>query len=109
MVIKVFPALLRRKGCLLITAGAILVPFTIFILIIGPDLRIEQNLSQKLAECQMRLQVLTLTILLRLLFRFAIINVSSYCLLVTVSRVDVSDETGRCLNIVTVFRPHRSK
>lgn len=58
MVIKVFPALLRRKGCLLITAGAILVPFTIFILIIGPDLRIEQNLSQKLAECQMRLQYL---------------------------------------------------
>lgn len=58
MAIKVFPALLRRKGCLLITAGAILVPFTIFILIIGPDLRIEQNLSQKLAECQMRLQYL---------------------------------------------------
>jgi alpha-1,3-mannosylglycoprotein beta-1,4-N-acetylglucosaminyltransferase A/B len=58
MVIKIFPALLRRRGCLLITAGAILVPFTIFILIIGPDLRIEQNLSQKLAECQMRLQYL---------------------------------------------------
>lgn len=58
MVVKVFPALLRRRGCLLITAGAILVPFTIFILIIGPDLRIEQNLSQKLAECQMRLQYL---------------------------------------------------
>lgn len=58
MAIKIFPALLRRRGCLLITAGAILVPFTIFILIIGPDLRIEQNLSQKLAECQMRLQYL---------------------------------------------------
>lgn len=58
MAIKVFPAMLRRRGCLLVVAGAILVPFTIFILIIGPDLRIEQNLSQKLAECQMRLQYL---------------------------------------------------
>lgn len=58
MAIKVFPALLRRRGCLLITAGAVLVPFTIFILILGPDFRIEQNLSQKLAECQMRLQYL---------------------------------------------------
>ena len=58
MVIKVFPALLRRRGCLFVTAGAILVPFTIFIIIVGPDLRIEQNLSQRLAECQMRLQYL---------------------------------------------------
>jgi alpha-1,3-mannosylglycoprotein beta-1,4-N-acetylglucosaminyltransferase A/B len=58
MVIKIFPALLRRRGCLFITAAIILVPFTIFILIIGPDLRIEQNLSQKLAECQMRIQYL---------------------------------------------------
>jgi len=58
MVIKVFPALLRRRGCLLITVGVILIPFTIFILVIGPDLRIEQNLSQKLAECQMRVQYL---------------------------------------------------
>jgi alpha-1,3-mannosylglycoprotein beta-1,4-N-acetylglucosaminyltransferase A/B len=58
MAIKVFPALFRRRGCLLVSLGAILVPFTIFILIIGPDLRIEQNLSQKLAECQMRLQYL---------------------------------------------------
>ncbi|KAG5675215.1 hypothetical protein PVAND_005139 [Polypedilum vanderplanki] len=58
MVIKVFPALLRRRGCLFFTAAIILVPFTIFVLIIGPDLRIEQNLSQKLAECQVRLQYL---------------------------------------------------
>lgn len=58
MVIKVFPALLRRRGCLFISAAIILVPFTIFILIIGPDLRLEQNLSQKLAEYQMRVQYL---------------------------------------------------
>jgi alpha-1,3-mannosylglycoprotein beta-1,4-N-acetylglucosaminyltransferase A/B len=58
MVIKIFPTLLRRRGCLFITSAVILVPFTIFILIIGPDLRIEQNLSQKLAECQMRVQYL---------------------------------------------------
>lgn len=58
MVIKIFPSLLRRRGCLFFTAAVILVPFTIFILIIGPDLRIEQNLSQKLAECQMRVQYL---------------------------------------------------
>jgi alpha-1,3-mannosylglycoprotein beta-1,4-N-acetylglucosaminyltransferase A/B len=38
--------------------GAIIVPFTIFVLIISPDLRIEKNLSQRLAECQMRLQYL---------------------------------------------------
>lgn len=57
MVIKVFPSLLRRRGCLLIFAAIILIPFTIFI-IIGPDLRLEQNLSQKLAEYQMRVQYL---------------------------------------------------
>lgn len=58
MVIKIFPALLRRRGCLFIAAAIILIPFTIFILIIGPDLRLEQNLSQKLAEYQMRVQYL---------------------------------------------------
>jgi alpha-1,3-mannosylglycoprotein beta-1,4-N-acetylglucosaminyltransferase A/B len=57
MVIKVFPALFRRRGCFLVAAAIILVPFTIFI-IIGPDLRLEQNLSQKLAEYQMRVQYL---------------------------------------------------
>ncbi|KAL7043061.1 hypothetical protein ACKWTF_001377 [Chironomus riparius] len=58
MVIKTFPALLRRRGCLFFAATIILVPFTVFILIVGPDLKIEQNLSQKLAECQMRVQYL---------------------------------------------------
>ncbi len=57
MVIKVFPALLRRKGCIFIATALILIPFTIFI-IIGPDLKLEQNLSQKLAEYQMRVQYL---------------------------------------------------
>lgn len=42
---------------MLATAAIILIPFTIFI-IIGPDLRLEQNLSQKLAEYQMRVQYL---------------------------------------------------
>lgn len=58
MLLKIFPALFRRRGCVLITGAIVLIPFTIFILIIGPDLRIEQNLSQKLAECQMRVQYL---------------------------------------------------
>lgn len=58
MVLKIFPSILRRRGCLLIILGAIIVPFTIFVLIISPDLRIEKNLSQRLAECQMRLQFL---------------------------------------------------
>lgn len=58
MVFKLFPSILRRRGCLLMIFGAIIVPFTIFVLIISPDLRIEKNLSQRLAECQMRLQYL---------------------------------------------------
>lgn len=58
MMIKLFPALLRRKGCLFFAVTIILVPFTVFILIVGPDLKIEQNLSQKLAECQIRVQYL---------------------------------------------------
>lgn len=57
MVFKLFPSIMRRRGCLLILLGAIIVPFTIFVLIISPD-RMEKNLSQRLAECQMRLQFL---------------------------------------------------
>lgn len=58
MIIKAFPPLLRRKGCLFFAVTIILVPLTVFIFIVGSDLKIEQNLSQKLAECQMRVQYL---------------------------------------------------
>lgn len=58
MIIKFLPSFLRRRGCLLMVAGMILIPFTVFLLIIGPDLTAEQTLSQKLAEYQMRVQYL---------------------------------------------------
>lgn len=48
----------RRRSCLFVLAGAVLIPFTILLLIIGPDLTAEQTLAQKLAEFQMRVQYL---------------------------------------------------
>lgn len=49
---------LRRRGCFLISAVVVLVPFTVLLLVVGPDLSAEQTLSQRLAEYQMRLQYL---------------------------------------------------
>lgn len=52
------PPLIRRRSCFIITTLLILVPFTLLVLIVGPELSTEQTLSQRLAECHMRLQYL---------------------------------------------------
>ncbi|XP_055916240.1 alpha-1,3-mannosyl-glycoprotein 4-beta-N-acetylglucosaminyltransferase B [Eupeodes corollae] len=52
------PSPLRRRSCLIVTTVIVLVPFTVLVLIVGPDLSTEQTLSQRLAEYQMRLQYL---------------------------------------------------
>ncbi|XP_055379355.1 alpha-1,3-mannosyl-glycoprotein 4-beta-N-acetylglucosaminyltransferase B isoform X2 [Condylostylus longicornis] len=52
------PSPLRRRSCLLLTTLVVLLPLTVLILFIGPDLSAEQTLSQRLAEYQMRLQYL---------------------------------------------------
>lgn len=48
----------RQRSCLLITLALILTPCAMVLIRMGPELSTEQTLSQRLGECQMRLQYL---------------------------------------------------
>lgn len=49
---------IRQRNCMLIATVLILVPCVVILMVLGPELSTEQSLTQRLAECHMRLQYL---------------------------------------------------
>ncbi|ALC44609.1 CG9384 [Drosophila busckii] len=49
---------IRQRSCMLIATVLILAPCVIILLVLGPELSTEQSLTQRIAECHMRLQYL---------------------------------------------------
>ncbi|XP_030386020.1 alpha-1,3-mannosyl-glycoprotein 4-beta-N-acetylglucosaminyltransferase A [Scaptodrosophila lebanonensis] len=49
---------IRQRNCLLIATLLVLAPCIVILMIMGPELSTEQSLTQRLAECHMRLQYL---------------------------------------------------
>lgn len=49
---------IRQRNCMLIATVLILAPCIVILMLLGPELSTEQSLTQRLAECHMRLQYL---------------------------------------------------
>ncbi|XP_020798203.1 alpha-1,3-mannosyl-glycoprotein 4-beta-N-acetylglucosaminyltransferase B [Drosophila serrata] len=49
---------IRQRNCMLIVTALVLAPCIVILMVMGPELSTEQSLTQRLAECHMRLQYL---------------------------------------------------